>query len=117
MPLLLDPFAEAQGKQQPLLTGASIAGALRSYLREREHNYGGAANPVSASVLLFGGLKSHGDGEQSPLIVDDALGSQAGIEIREGVSIRPDSRTAKNDQLYNLQVWQAGTAFPLRFEL
>src|SRR5207237_10385491 len=56
MPLLLDPFAEAQGKQQPLLTGASIAGALRSYLREREHNYGGAANPVSASVLLFVGL-------------------------------------------------------------
>lgn len=128
MPLLLDPLDEAHGKETPLLTGASIAGALRSYLRARER---GHQTPLperhqqqaidrertSAAVKLFGGFKGDDDGEQSPLIVDDVRGRDSGIEIREGVSIRPDSRTARNDQLFNLEVWQAGTTFPLRFEL
>jgi CRISPR/Cas system CSM-associated protein Csm3 (group 7 of RAMP superfamily) len=119
MPLLLDPFDETEGKERPLLTGASIAGALRSYLREREHDHQRLANRTSASVLLFGGLKGDDDGEQSPLIVDDALGqSQSyGIELRDGVKLDPHTRTAANKTKFDLQLWQAGTAFPLRFEL
>jgi CRISPR/Cas system CSM-associated protein Csm3 (group 7 of RAMP superfamily) len=113
MPLLLDPLDE----QRPLLTGASIAGALRSYLRECEHGYGHRAESDSASVRLFGGLKADDKGEQSPLIVDDALGIHGGIEIRDSVRIQPHSRTAEEDKLFNLQLWQAGTTFPLRFEL
>lgn len=113
MPLLVDSF---DGKT-PLLIGASIAGALRSYLREREQGYGQAADRSSASVLLFGSLKSDDEGEQSPLIVDDVLGKNFGIEMRDGVRIKPDSRTAEEDKLFNLQLWQAGTTFPLRFEL
>ena len=106
MLLLLDPF---DGKT-PVLTGASIAGALRSYLREREKGYG-------ASVLLFGGAKGDAAGEQSPLIVDDAFGRDFGTEQRDSVRIHPDSLTAADDALFNIQLWQAGTVFPLRFEL
>lgn len=127
--LLLDPLTG----QLPLLPGASIAGALRSYLREREHGYGSKLDVTkqedkeSFSVLLFGGLSGDDEGEQSPLIVDDAVpkepdtrdGSQPsyGIELRHGVRLAPDSRTAADQALFDLNLWAAGTTFPLRFEL
>ncbi len=113
MPLLVDPRDE----RTPLLTGASIAGAMRSYLRSRLNGYRGAVDAKSASVLLFGGLKGDDKGEQSPLIVEDAYGKDFGVELREGVRIEPSSRTAKEDYLYDARLWQAGTAFTLRFEL
>ncbi len=40
MPLLTDPLDE----KTPLLTGASIAGALRGYLHEREHGFRAKVN-------------------------------------------------------------------------
>lgn len=113
MPLLVDPL----DGRTPLLTGASIAGALRSYLRERERGYGQRADNESGSVLLFGALKDNEEGEQSSLIVEDALGKNFGIEIRNGVAIDPQSRTSREDRLFGLELWQAGTTFPLRFEL
>lgn len=120
MPLLVDPL----DGRTPLLNGASIAGALRSYLREREHGY--SLPPVVGSVsnLLFGAQKKKGnkdrddeEGEQSPLIIDDSLGKNFGIEFRQGVSIDTQSRTARGRELFDLQLWKAGTSFPLRFEL
>src|SRR5438552_7411936 len=59
MPLLTDPLED----KIPLLTGASIAGALRGYLHEREHGFRAKVNrdaefTKSDSVLLFGGNKS-----------------------------------------------------------
>ncbi|SHM92269.1 CRISPR/Cas system CSM-associated protein Csm3, group 7 of RAMP superfamily [Caldanaerovirga acetigignens] len=116
MPLLVDPL----DGRTPLLTGTSIAGALRSYLRERERGYGQSADGKSASVLLFGALKynkNEEEGEQSPLIVEDALGKNFGIEIRNSVVIDPKSRTTWENRLFDLELWQAGTTFPLRFEL
>ena len=122
MPLLTDPL---DGKT-PLLTGASIAGALRGYLREREHGFRAkvdtkvdtdAAPPRSASVLLFGGNKGYDYGEQSPLIVEDARGKDAAIELRDGVHLAGASRTSDEDKLFNIEMWEAGTTFPLRFEL
>jgi CRISPR/Cas system CSM-associated protein Csm3 (group 7 of RAMP superfamily) len=117
MPLLVDPL----DSRTPLLTGASVTGALRSYLRERERGYGQRADNESASVLLFGALKdnknNNEEGEQSSLIVEDALGKNFGIEIRNGVVIDPKSRTSREDRLFDLELWQAGTTFPLRFEL
>jgi len=113
MPLLTD----ARDGKTPLLTGATLAGALRSYLREREHGFGAEEADGYASVLLFGGIKEKEDGAQSPLIVDDARGENYGVELREGVRIDRKSRTAEHGKLYDSQVWQAGTKFPLRFEL
>jgi CRISPR/Cas system CSM-associated protein Csm3 (group 7 of RAMP superfamily) len=112
MPLLTDPY-----KGKPLLTGASIAGALRSYLREQEQGYGRQARKADASVRLFGGLKGDDTGEQSCLIVEDAIGDAPGTVIRHGVRLKGDSRTAADKALYDTQFWQAGTKFLLRFEL
>lgn len=115
MPLLVDPFDE----KTPLLTGASIAGALRSYLRDREKGYGRSADSQDASVLLFGGRKGDDDGEQSPLIVEDVFGepNTFGIEMRDGVRLDGKTRTAAEKAKFNLQLWHAGTKFRLRFEL
>jgi CRISPR/Cas system CSM-associated protein Csm3 (group 7 of RAMP superfamily) len=113
MPLLVDPL----DGRTPLLTGTSIAGALRSYLREREHGYGRPATRQSASTSLFGGLKGDDEGEQSPLVVDDAFGRNFGIEIRDGVRLDATTRTAADRAKFDLHLWQAGTTFPIRFEL
>ena len=117
MPLLTDSLDD----KTPLLTGASIAGALRGYLREREHGFRakvdtGAGTTKSASVLLFGGNRGDDYGEQSSLIVEDARGKYAVVELRDGVRLAGDSRTAAQDKLFNLEMWEAGTTFPLRFE-
>lgn len=119
MPLLLD---EATGNT--ILTGTSLAGALRNYLRERRHGFG--ASPQDHLVeSLFGADKGNDEGSQSALIVEDAVGGAPKIELRDGVRIDPKTRTAKIDfdgdtkrgYKYDLQLLEAGTTFPIRLEL
>lgn len=112
MPLIVD---EREGK--PLLTGASIAGALRSYVWSVEKGYGQAQSSDSCAALLFGGVREDAEGAQSRLIVDDALSDKGTVELRDGVKIDGKSRTASDKALYTFVVWKAGTSFPLRFEL
>lgn len=101
-----------------LLTGASIAGALRNYLREYESNYNVTENRNSLATLLFGGMRSDDDGEQSPLIVDDAISPEIPkIELRDGVKINAELGTAEDQAKYDLELLAAGTEFPLNFEL
>ena len=106
LPLLVD----AVDGKSPLLLGTSIAGALRSYLA------GYSDQAYADSVTLFGSEKSQ-EGLQSPLIVDDARGEYAGIERRDGVKLNAASRTAQDNALFDVQLWRAGTKFPLRVEL
>ena len=78
MPLLTDPLDE----KTPLLTGASIAGALRGYLHERENGFRAkviteAEAKNSPIVLLFGGNRGYDYGEQSPLIVSLFVGTES----------------------------------------
>lgn len=127
MPLLVDPL----DGNSPLLTGSSIAGALRSYLRSLEQGgfkpfpnihddeYDRALSDerLLATVALFGGMRMDDDGEQSALIISDARGETTGTEIRSGVTINEVTGTAEEDFLFNAQLWRAGTKFPLRFEL
>lgn len=109
----------------PVLTGASIAGALRSYLVAREKGYEKpeiVGEKFSHAAILFGGSKGDDKGKQSPLIVEDARGyvepgKNFTVETREGVSIDAQSRTAEEKKLYSRQLWEAGTTFKLRFEL
>lgn len=113
MPLLLDSL-----ERRGLLTGASLAGALRSYLRERELGYEEKDNPDALYALLFGGLQQQNEGAQSPLIVYDALSTQpATTELRDGVAIDPKTRTAEDKKKFDLELLEAGTVFPLRLEL
>ena len=109
MPLLRDPL---EGK--PLLTGASMAGALRSYLREYERGYGASSGCLADQ--LFGKIAGR-TSVQSWLIVDDALGESPGTELRDGVAIDPRTRTAEKGKKYDIELLQAGTTFPLSFEL
>ena len=107
LPLL----ADALEPTRPLLTGASLAGALRAYLRRI------SSKDASLDKALFGGAKGDDKGEQSPLIVDDALGQAAGVELRDGVKLDPTTRTAAEGALFNVETWAAGTTFNLRLEL
>jgi CRISPR/Cas system CSM-associated protein Csm3 (group 7 of RAMP superfamily) len=112
MPILFD---EVDGK--PLLPGTSIAGALRNYLREREFGYGIKEEENSPASLLFGGFRGDDEGAQSPLIVYDAIGKSAGLELRDGVAIDSIQRTAIDEKKFDIQLLAAGSAFDLRFEL
>lgn len=101
-----------------LLTGASIAGALRNYLRECQHGYGVEEQKGDRATTLFGGTRRDPDGEQSPLIINDAISSTIPIvELRDGVEIEPITGTAKPGHKYDLELLAAGTEFPLYFEL
>ncbi len=103
----------------PLLPGASLAGALRSYLLSRELGYRAANTDTTLTTALFG--KALDDGTermQSRLMVQDALGQGTGtLTRREGVKIAGDTRTADDGMLFSTQVWEAGTTFDLCFEL
>lgn len=116
MTLLRDPLAGGA-----VLPGASIAGALRNYLRERETGYHNEEGDKSLSVALFGMRKkkvTRDDDYQSSLLVYDSLASEEpGLEFRDGVEIEPHTRTAKKGHKYDLEVLAAGTVFPLMFEL
>ena len=113
MPLALDPL-----EGRALLTGASIAGALRSYLRERELGYGQEGGPEALHNQLFGYQKND-EGKQSWLITYDALSDQEtpGVELRDGVAIDPRTRTAESKKKFDFELLEAGVRFPLRVEL
>lgn len=100
-------------EDKALLMGSSIAGALRNYLREYQNGY----NAIDASIL-FGGQRSDDDGDQSPLIINDAFSSETiRVELRDGVKINSITRTAEDGAKYDLEFLEAGTQFPLYFEL
>lgn len=112
IPLLLDP----RTNERPLLTGTSIAGALRSYLREFEHGYGHPGSPNDLANSLFGRVQKE-TSYQSWLLVDDALGETPGIELRDGVAIDARTRTAAEEKKYDVSLLEAGSTFPLSLEL
>lgn len=103
----------------PLLTGANVAGALRNYLREFEHGYGAveARDGATRAEKLFGFLQGNEASIQSWLIVDDALGTPTGVELRDGVALDPVTRTAEEHKKYDVELLTAGTMFDLNFEL
>jgi CRISPR/Cas system CSM-associated protein Csm3 (group 7 of RAMP superfamily) len=115
MPLARDPK-----ENKALLTGASIAGALRNYAREWLYGYEQDDKRARLVHGLFGTVRDEGkekSSEESWLIVDDALAVNEGVELRNGVAIEPMTRTAKPGALYDYELLEAGTRFPLRFEL
>ncbi len=129
----------------PLLTGSSIAGALRSSLREYDHGFGWAESPESPAKSRAEKLFGHLDDSlvsgrdrrikgsvYSWLMVDDSLGELPDegevIEIRDGVAIDPKTRTAERKsspkgtgkgkgKKFERELLPAGTIFPLGLEL
>lgn len=116
MPLLTDALDGSA-----LLTGTSIAGALRNYLREHEEGYAIREDQESSCRKLFGFIEDK-EGDQSCLIVDDSIGEKPTTELRDGVRIDGKTRTAFIDDKgkgskFDLELLEAGTSFTLRFEL
>ena len=116
--LLLD---EVDGSA--LLTGTSIAGALRNYLREREKGFGVEEGTLSICRKLFGFVENQA-GEQSCLIIDDSRSiddsgnpKRPTTELRDGIKIDGKTRSAEDRKKFDLELLEAGTKFPLRFEL
>jgi len=112
MPLQRD----ARDGQTPLLTGTSIAGALRNYLHEYLAGYGQPITAREQAAQLFGEVEGK-DSVQSWLVVDDALGSSNGVELRDGVALDVKTRTAEEKKKFDMELLQAGTTFDLSFEL
>ena len=116
-----------------LLTGSSIAGALRNYLHEYERDYRKSERRQDIAAKLFGDLFAYEDEKhlpeqqklktkeqdtQSPLIIDDALSNNIPtVELRDGVKIDSATGTAADKAKYDLELLPAGTQFPLSFEL
>jgi CRISPR/Cas system CSM-associated protein Csm3 (group 7 of RAMP superfamily) len=107
----LDPL-----EGRTLLTGASLAGALRSYLRECEHGFGKQGDKKSLYMNLFGNHEND-EGEQSFLIVNDSLGEKPKIELRDGIKIDGKTRTAKDKGKFDFELIEAGACFPIEIEL
>lgn len=102
----------------PLLTGSSLAGALRAYLTDYQ---GEAAALVHQ---LFGGKPPQETDEnaslQSALLTHDALGELpkgSKVEIRDGVRLDLVTGTAYEEALYSRECWPKGTSFSVWFEL
>jgi CRISPR/Cas system CSM-associated protein Csm3 (group 7 of RAMP superfamily) len=103
-----------------LLTGASLAGALRNYLHEYQFGYSQDEKIDSLSTSLFGAMRKDDDGEQSPLIIHDSISSNIPtVELRDAVKIDIKTGTADEEKSakYDLELLAAGTEFPLNFEL
>jgi len=101
----------------PLLTGATQAGALRSYLLDCLKGYRVEEEKGSKVSQLFGGTRCDDQGGQSPLIVYDSIGAFSEAEIRDGVRLDSKTGLADNKAKYDFEVWPKGTIFPLRFDL
>lgn len=128
LPLLRDSISN-----HALLTGSSIAGALRNYLREHTKGYGESDRRNDIATKLFGDLFAYKDetaksepekiklreeDTQSPLIIDDSISTKPiKAELRDGVKIDSVTHTAADKAKYDLELLQAGTEFPLSFEL
>jgi CRISPR/Cas system CMR subunit Cmr4 (Cas7 group RAMP superfamily) len=121
------PLLRDAREGRPLLQGTSLAGALRNYVRAYERGLttpeesrptrGTTSHTRHAAELLFGAVKGDPEGDQSPLIVDDALAAITPSDIRDGVRIDAATRTALPNFKYDVELLPPGTTFPLRFEL
>lgn len=117
---------------RPILRGSTLAGALRTALSNRLIGYrakdadkqeADAKNdrrpPLDETWHLFG-WSEHGaqPRHESPLFVYDSYATEPGeTDIRDGVHLDPVTGTAKEDFKFEREILQAGTEFPLRFEV
>lgn len=116
MPIRIDEVSK-----YPLLPGASLAGALRSYLHTRVKGYGVKDDAAHLDIAqkLFGYVS---DGENpvsklSWLMVDDARATtKPGLELRDGVRISPQTRTAADKKKFDVELLPAGTTFDFSLE-
>ena len=114
------PVLRDRAARRPLLTGTSLGGALRAYLADLLGGYAtGQAGEPERVARLLGLPRGAEHGDQSPLIVFDALGKPPGerTEIRDGVALDPATGTAEEHKKFDLEVLPPGTTFEVRTDL
>ena len=104
-----------RGTGLPLLTGSSLAGALRSHLSDRLTGY--FSDEPSEVAALFGSPSGDDTGGQGPLVVYDTLGDAPAVEIRDGVALGSATGLAADHKKFDAEVLAAGTRFPIRIDL
>lgn len=106
MPLMIDEISN-----KPLLTGTSIAGAMRGYLS-------GILGANAKEVRNLFGSVSNKTSFESNLVVEDSIcDGTVETELRDGVAINPDTKTALDKAKYDIELLEAGAKFELSFEL
>lgn len=108
------PLRRDELTNQPLLPGTSLAGALRGYLDKRLELATGGFSRKQVEQLF--GYQKQQRSVQSWLFVDDALGKEVGLEIRDGVAINPKTRVAADKAKFDIELLAPGTTFDLRLE-
>ncbi|MCB0031457.1 MAG: hypothetical protein KDE28_26285, partial [Anaerolineales bacterium] len=98
--------------RQPQLPGSTLAGALAGYLNAYLPD--GAALNRSLIERLFGENNPVAS-QQSWLFIEDSLGTERGVEFRDGVSIEDSLRVAADGKKYDTELLAAGSTFPLVF--
>lgn len=95
------------GLDRPVIPGTSIAGAVRAWLAGT-----GRQDDLDD---LFGWARKQ-DGKPSRIRVDDApvIGGQVALQVRTGVGIDRNTRSAAAGFLYEREVLPAGTRFAFR---
>lgn len=107
----------------PLISGATLAGALRNYLREYSLGYLKAENPGDPrqAQKLFGYISAETADEASMmswLMVDDAFcEEEKGLVSRDGVAIDGETRSSRKGAKFDHDMLREGARFRLSFEL
>ncbi len=95
-----------------LLTGSTLAGALKGYLTGLGDLYAGAAK------RLFGEVKDDlKESRESWLIVEDAVSAGPQLETRDGVALSGVTGAAEDKAKYDIELLSAGSEFVVGFEL
>lgn len=97
----------------PILSGATLAGALRAWL--------GRIDPQLADEL-FGYVTGTAADRQArsletAVLVNDARPAQAMVEFRDGVAISPKTRTAEKGKKFDIELLAADMTFDVHLEL
>lgn len=101
--------------QKPLLPGTSLAGALRNHLLMKLPSTDPSGIDQNGVNALFGDVSGK-TSLRSWLFIEDALGDEKGIEMRDGVKIDSSTLTAENKGKYDMELLATGTTFDISFE-
>lgn len=102
------PLMRSSDDGKPMISGATLAGALRAYLASQDKE--------AAAQRLFGSVHSDSKSRESWVQVSDARlieekGRSTRTEIRDGVGINSLTRTASPRLKYDLELLEAGCIF------